>query len=418
MANIAQKRHKPWIIVMICILILLVLVGSFCYIVYAKEEILKEQEKIAGYDKLLLSETNWLLETQLSNGAFAFRPETQGEAFINPYFANYTAIALLEAEPSADTVQAVKRYFDWYFSHLNTQDYDYNGIPYTIYDYTAQVEDGKVMSETASLSYDSIDSYAATFLTALWKYYQVSQDASYITEHYIQIAGIISAIFETIEDGLSTAKPDYPVAYLMDNAEVYEGFISAQNLFQEALLPVFQSDTTLLNNAHSFLEDLNARTERLAYEIEVQLWVSQESHYASSQMKGNKSAFDWHEFYPSATSQLFPILTGLLSPNEERSQALYQEFSQMHAWQTLYHYENGEASFYWGAIAYCAALMQDTARLQTYLDYYEQWIQPDHAYPLYNADAAWTVRACQQAKENSQEKISRLDPLHLVALLI
>ncbi len=57
------------------------------------------------------------------------------------------------------------------------------------------------------------------------------------------------------------------------------------------------------------------------------------------------------------------------------------------------HVDSGATEFYWGMAAYCAAVMGDKERLDSYLTEYKKRAA-DHAYPLFNADAAWVVLAC------------------------
>lgn len=51
---------------------------------------------------------------------------------VMPYFSNLAALGLLER---AQYAPVVKKYMDWYFSHLNTSETDYNKVSGTVYDY-------------------------------------------------------------------------------------------------------------------------------------------------------------------------------------------------------------------------------------------------------------------------------------------
>ena len=152
-----------------------------------------------------------------------------GKVTMNPYFADFAAMALLDnAEKYADNVKA---YMEWHFSHLNTKKTDYNKLDGTIYDYEITLENGRIVKEESKGTYDSTDSYSATFLTVLNKYYEKTGDKEYIIQNSKDILRIADAMLATLKKGLTFAKPDYEVMYLMDNCEVYEGCLSAVKLF-------------------------------------------------------------------------------------------------------------------------------------------------------------------------------------------
>ncbi|MBR6781379.1 MAG: hypothetical protein IKM24_10245, partial [Clostridia bacterium] len=192
--------------------------------------------ELSAADALLLegiytSELAWLAYTQLDNGAIPMTGNKNGEVTVNPYFADIAALALLtDAENYADEV---KSYMEWHFEHLNTAATDYNGVDGTIYDYTLTVENGKVTAENVTNgepSYDSTDSYAATFLTVVNAYYEATADKEYIVSRSRDIIRIAEAMLSTYSFGLTNAKPDYAVKFLMDNCEVYEGALAAAAL--------------------------------------------------------------------------------------------------------------------------------------------------------------------------------------------
>lgn len=82
----------------------------------------------------------------------------------------------------------VKKYLDWYLSHLNTAETDVSGVDGTMYDYDLTFSaDGKEVTEkvvvndtTKENHYDSTDAYAAITLKILWDYAQACNDEQYI----------------------------------------------------------------------------------------------------------------------------------------------------------------------------------------------------------------------------------------------
>ena len=175
-------------------------------------------ERAAYYRELAAGEAAWLSSIQLENGAIPFRGETHGEASITPYFSDIAAWGLLEG----GEYRAVRDYIQWHMAHLNDVVSDYSGIAGTIYDYTIEVDDGKVVSEKSERHYDSVDSYAATFLILISEYCQRTGDEALFRQYQDQVLLVLGAMERTIDrDGLSFTKPDYLVKYMMDNAEVY-----------------------------------------------------------------------------------------------------------------------------------------------------------------------------------------------------
>lgn len=356
----------------------------------AEREGIPTQENIQLFEDIFETETKWLASLQLENGAIPMNYYPNGELRMNPYFADFAALALLDkADEYADEV---KEYADWHFGHLNTAETDHNDVDGTIYDYTITVKDGKVIKEDITIlkrknSYDSTDSYAATFLMVLNKYYEKTGDSQYILSHKSEILRIIDAMFSTYHNGLTTAKPDWRVKYLMDNSEVYEGLLAVSELFEKVLCP-----------ADASLEDVAKKCADAAFEvataIEEQLWHPHLGYYEVGRWKivGTTSdIFSWNKYYPCATAQLFPIIHGLIAPNTERANKLYDRFCEEYNWEN-FEYDD---VFYWGANLQAAVKMNDMQRIVTYMTNYAE-LMKTHAYPLYNADAA---RVSLAAKE-------------------
>lgn len=382
------------------------------YFVHSEEQRSIFQEKIDFYQSIVDSETEWIKSLQLSNGAFAFRVKEGELAWINPYFADYTAIALLQAGDGQEYVEEVKAYLDWHFDHLNDSETDKNGIDGTIYEYKAEVKNGIVVSETTKEKYDSVDSYAASFLDLLWNYYNYTDDVEYLMEHYDEIVRVINAINATLDDGLSITKPDYHVKYLMDNTEVYEGLGRAVSLYDKVFLPVLKKNANKYKDAEKIYETLKKQRNELYEKIEEKMWNESEGYYAVGLGEDGKEIcnFDWNNFYADATSQLFPIIHGVLDKNSTRAKYLYETFGNHYAWESFEHYTNGDASFYWGRLPYTAAVMKDEDKVNTYMAYYIENVISEHKKPLYNADAAWVILASERMIDLYENKMKWLLP--------
>lgn len=340
------------------------------------------QENIELFERIFESETAWLASLQLSNGAIPMTYTPDGQVKMNPYFADFAALALLDkADEYSDEV---KKYMDWHFSHLNTAKTDHNGVDGTIYDYEITLKDGKITDENIAIykkknSYDSVDSYAATFLMVLSKYYNETGDSEYIVAHSSEIVRIVNAMFAMYHKGLTIAKPEWKVKYLMDNCEVYEGALAAAELFEKVLC---------VNDAS--LEPMQKKCADAAVEvaqtIEDELWIPRAAHYKVGIYRYfdiPSDIFAWRKYYPCATAQLFPIIHGLIAPNTERANMLYDRFCEEYDWANFQY----DDVFYWGANLQAAVMMNDVEQVVIYMRNYEELIDT-HNYPLYNADAA------------------------------
>lgn len=340
------------------------------------------QEDIALFEKIFKSETQWLASLQLDNGAIPMTYSANGELRMSPYFADFAALALLD---NADKyAENVKKYMDWHFAHLNTAEDEYNGLDGTIYDYLITVQNGKVIDEKVSHPeggdpYDSTDSYAATFLIVAYKYLQKTGDIAYITAHASELGRIASVMTATLHNGLTYAKPNHKVKYLMDNCEVYEGAVAAAELFK-ALDGVYGDMAEKCTDLALQVKD----------SINNKLWNFVGGYYTPERTLHGipTKVFSWKIYYPQATSQLFPITSGIIEPETERAKHLYEKFSDSFAWESFGY----DDAFYWGNNVLAAAIMNDVDGVREYMKSYEPLTEA-HSWPLYNADSARVAMA-------------------------
>ena len=323
------------------------------------------QENIELFERIFESETEWLASLQLSNGAIPMTYTPDGTVKMNPYFADFAALALLDkADEYSDEV---KRYMDWHFGHLNTEKTDHNGVDGTIYDYEITLKNGEITDESIAIykkenSYDSVDSYAATFLMVLNKYYNETGDSQYIIDHSNEIQRIINAMFAMCYKGLTVAKPEWEVKYLMDNCEVYEGALAAAELFENVLCAYDDSLKSVQKKCADFAVNI-------AQTIEDELWMPRAGHYKVGIYRYfdiPSDLFRWRKYYPCATAQLFPIIHGLIAPNTERADMLYDRFCEEYDWAN-FRYDD---IFYWGANLQAAVVMNDIEQVVVYMTNY------------------------------------------------
>ena len=345
------------------------------------------QAQLELFETVFESETQWLASLQLENGAIPMTYAKNGEITVNPYFADFAALALLDnAEKYAGNAV---RYMDWHFAHLNTAEEDFNGLDGTIYDYIITMKDGKIQSERISQpenadSYDTTDSYAATFLTVVYKYFCKTGNSNYVIAHAEDIARITDVIFSNLQNGLTYAKPNHRVKYLMDNCEVYEGAVAATGLF-EVMVKSGKTEYTAMR------DDCSALISTVKNNINNKLWNFIGGYYLpgiTAYVAIPTKIFSWDTYYPQATSQLFPIICGVIDPGCDRAKALYAKFSESFHWEAFDYPD----PFYWGANVYAAAVMNDIDSVTEYMTNYLP-LTENHNWPLYNMDAARVAMA-------------------------
>lgn len=355
------------------------------------------EENIALFREVYERETEWIASLQVENGAIPMTYADNGQLTMNPYFADFAALALLDnAEKYADNVV---KYMDWHFAHLNTAEEDFNGLDGTIYDYKITMKDGRIESEAVSEpdnadSYDTTDSYAATFLTVVYKYFRETGDGAYLAAHAEDLKRITDVIFSNLQDGLTYAKPNHRVKYLMDNCEVYEGAIAAAGIFEEIVLRGGDEYASLRDDCRELISTVKEN-------INSKLWNYVGGYYSpgiAAYVGVPTKIFSWNMYYPQATSQLFPIICGVIEPDTARAEHLYSKFCESFEWERFDYPD----AFYWGANVYAAAVMNDLDRVVTYMTEYSTLMEK-HSWPLYNADSARVAMAAYIMLERAGE---------------
>ncbi|MBI3194509.1 MAG: hypothetical protein HYZ34_08610 [Ignavibacteriae bacterium] len=336
-------------------------------------------------NEIIAKEIAWIADSQQyfspgnpADGAIpTHRSETQNSQ-VSPYFSTLAAIGLLE---DSARHEHARRYMDWYFRHLNRN--DIYGLSGTIYDY----EVTPAGEEIQTTLIDATDSYAAMFLVLLQQYVTSTNDTQYMLDHKLQIDTIINVMVATQQsDGLTWAKPDYHLKYVMDNAEVFMGFEAAswlaENVFREPAL------------ADSF----SNRKQHTLNGIRNLLWDSLSNSYKPYiDEAGFGPTANWLIFYPDAVAQLFPIYGEVSPATEQESKQLYTTFNLYHPqWSSI---SDSGQDFPWAFLSYCAMLMGDTTRADSFfLTSYNRFIQAGHPYPWHTAEAAFLIRAAALRK--------------------
>ena len=209
----------------------------------------------SSYHQNITSTGNWITTaSSLPDGAILFTSDK-----INPYFSNLAAIGLTKDKKYYPQVKA---WMQWYINHFNHS--DKWGLNCSMYDYGVSGTE-----ETSLNDADSTDSYAASFLSLAWAFWQTGDAGAraYIKTLSSQLDCIGGVLVQTQQsNGLTWAKPDYQIQFLMDNAEVYKGLRSAASLFGA------------LGNT-SVRDRYNVHAESLLRGVDSDLWDAQTNNY-------------------------------------------------------------------------------------------------------------------------------------------
>jgi hypothetical protein len=320
----------------------------------------------AQYQKDLTATAQWMNSTVAPDGALLY-----GSSAINPYYSNLAAIGLTKNPGSNGTVQ---RWMQWYVNHLNWP--DKWGLYGTTYDYT--YNNGV---ETSLVNADSTDSYAATFLTLAWSFYSTgdANAQAYVKTLYTQLDAIGQVLVQTQQpDGLTWAKPDYQIKYLMDNCEAYRGLADLASLFQNAFGDTAKAQY-YSGKASLMLQGING------------MWMNGTWAVYKDGI-GRLIGPNFATWYPDATSQVFPVLEGVIPANDPRSVQVYNSFnSAWPGWPNLSF--SSQDAFPWVMVADAAAAMGDTNRVNTYINNIDnKYVKTGFPWTWYNMEAGWFMR--------------------------
>jgi len=237
---------------------------------------------------------------QLPSGALLSDPtNSSAENWLMPYYNNLAVIGWMRGirhTRERSDYPRIRRWLQWYVQFMNPDG--------TIYDYT--YHNGVLTSRN---TYDSSDSYAASFLEALRDYVQATGETRFAQRLFTRgIQRAVKAILLTYQaDGLTYARPDYPVKFLMDNVEVYQGLLAASELARRLKRPT-EADAWRQRAQHTYHAILN------------DLWLPVQGYYAWAKHPNGSMDTRLSEWYPDLMAQLMTIAW---LPRTARHETLY-----------------------------------------------------------------------------------------------
>jgi len=248
--------------------------------------------EINGENRTMVSADDWaaieqclgiIRKCQLEDGMIRMKA-AGSPVWTVPYCSNFAVMALLAAHaihPNQPDLRRVERWLIWYADKQEP-------------DGTICDREGNLESYRSQGKRDSTDSYAATFLMAVYRYQRAVPGV--VRPEIIQAARkVLTAIGAVVQsDGLTIAKPDYPVKYLMDNLEVYGGL---------------QEGALFFDATENIQEARKARQLAKAVKGSLQkFWSEKEQCFGCAiDLKDNLSCDDLSKPYPHGLAQLFAL---------------------------------------------------------------------------------------------------------------
>ena len=315
-----------------------------------------------NYQSNINAASGWLASTSnprvtLADGALV---DGADSTRIMPYFSNLGVMGFTEKPTYYPNV---KNWMEWYWNNVSWPD------KFGIYGSINDFDVGSNGAETpvpdpdaqGNHHPDSTDSYAGTFLSLAYAYYNTGDSAarSYITSIQPPNSNRLDYVGEVVvhtkqSNGLTWARPDYNIEYLMDNCEAYRGLRDLANLYT----------AYGLTTQASFY---NTHADQMLNGIQTALWNSANNdYYWYTTDSGSSGSVNWNVFYPDSVSQLFPIAFGVIQPTDQRAKDIWSTF-QSH-WQNQWTTLSTGDQYPWVIIGYVAALMGDTTDANTFIN--------------------------------------------------
>lgn len=348
---------------------------NFLILIVLSFSLLTTSHNVCKYRLIMNKQIDWLVNLQVESGAIrdnSLYATSEPKSYkITPYYANIAAIAMTKDIRRLDNV---KRYIEWYIRNLNENHPNEHILDGVIFDYYI-TPDGK---EFTNETYDSADSYAATFISLIRAYFEASKDKAFLIQNKQYIQTVSDLMIELLDkDNLSWAKSDYHIKYLMDNCEVYKGLKDAEYIFKEVYV-----DMNLSNKYSEYAQKVKTSIlEELSNGLD----------FYSSKTKNSKNISSWDVWYPDATAQLYPVLYDVVSPSSSHAKYLIEQFNKNWDWSNL----NTPSNFPWTTIGYIHSIMDYNEDCEKF--YYallerfyknEQFISDPY---FYSFEMAWFV---------------------------
>lgn len=183
----------------------------------------KQAKRDAAEEKAIERCCELIRGCQLADGAFSMvaAGKPGADVWIAPYFAHHAALALLAAHDAKKSPQDVARVGRWLAWCADRQEPGGYWCDHT----------GTAANYQSNGKTDAHDSSAALHLLVVERYQRAGGKMTDKLDGSVKAAEKCLAGL-TDKDGLTWAKTDYRVKYLMDNVEVYAGLRAAERFWK------------------------------------------------------------------------------------------------------------------------------------------------------------------------------------------
>lgn len=308
----------------------------------------------------------------------SFRLDGEAYQHVVPYFSNLAVTALLDVERSPRSRQVAEDWIDWFLARRGP-----DGVPV---EHWVRASDGLELTCPAQLptqpavercnAIDATDSAASTFLILLHAYHQAEGSRAFLRQREAAIRRVAHTLLDLQDaDGLTFARTDYRVKYLMDNAETVAGFEAMAHLEREVLegeSSVYRHAAQKASVGLASLRDPD--TQLLAW---------------ARMPDGAEEASQINQWYADAVAQVWPQVFGVTSEG--------------HGYRQLDAAWNGEAlpdwtthrdasGFAWPVLGVAAYRAGDREAAQRQAEALWQWHVVAREGPFTVADLGWLLR--------------------------
>lgn len=257
-----------------------------------------------------------ILQMQTVDGALPLGgPGAGGSRRVVPYFGHFGAWGLTLAFRATEEPHfrvAVRRWIEWNDARRNPDG--------TVYDYK-----GQPGAWESTKDYDSTDSYGSTYLELLDTFSRSPLPDSERTwlETRLPFAeqSVKAMLLTQQKNGLTTAKPTWPVMYTMDNTEVLRGLMAGMRLGTR-----LESSLSARHKSGAFVigSKCAAEIKRVTAAIEKDLWDEPNACYLVGLQTDGGKMKGLSKWYPDIMANLMAIGWLPALPNwKRRHQALY-----------------------------------------------------------------------------------------------
>lgn len=247
-----------------------------------------------------------ILGFQTPDGAIAMDPASPARnTRVVPYVANYAAmglVAVYAATHRTPFAEGALKWVRWYEAHMNPDG--------TIDDWA-----GSGQRWQSTNNRDSTDAYAATYLSLVERIFMALHDRRWLSERRPFVERAVGAIRLTLQpNGLTTAKPDWPVMYTMDNVETASGLRSAATLAEAAGWKELRNEAARL-------------AQSMEHAIQAVLWDTSSSTFLVGVQTDGARVRAGSDWYPSVMANL---MAAAWLPGTERTVQLFRRLYQQY----------------------------------------------------------------------------------------